>query len=94
MMARMFKVPHHGSSDADEVAIWNDHLRADAVYAVTRFNNGDRSLPGDDDRARMRGRNPAGHVVGAPSDGVIVRLPTVKRWPQAAVPALLARERG
>ncbi len=67
LMARMFKVPHHGSDDADEPAVWQSHLRSDAVYAVTRFNNGARSLPSSDDRDRMRSRNVRGHVVGPPS---------------------------
>jgi hypothetical protein len=65
LQARMFKVPHHGSGDADDPAIWTNHMSADAVYAVTRFNNGDRSLPSDQDRARLRGRSHAGHVLGA-----------------------------
>lgn len=67
LMARMFKVPHHGSDDADEPTVWQSHLRSDALYAVTRFNNGARSLPSSDDRYRMRGRNACGHVVGPPS---------------------------
>lgn len=67
LQARMFKVPHHGSDDADEPAIWANHMSSDAVYAVTRFNNGDRSLPSDDDRARMRARSNNGHVLGAPT---------------------------
>ena len=67
LMARMFKVPHHGSGDADEPGVWSNHLRSNAVYAVTRFNNGARSLPSPDDRERMRSRNPRGHVVGRAS---------------------------
>jgi predicted transposase YbfD/YdcC len=66
--ARMFKVPHHGSCDADEPAVWIENLAPDAVYALTRFNNGSRSLPTDADRDRMRDRNTLGHIVGpAPS---------------------------
>lgn len=64
LMARMFKVPHHGSPDADEPSLWQNSLRPDAAYAVTRFNNGSRSLPSPSDRARMRTRNSGGHVVG------------------------------
>jgi len=63
LLARMFKVPHHGSVDADDEMVWA-HLTPDAVYAVTRFNNGARSIPSAGDRLRMRLRNPAGHVVG------------------------------
>jgi hypothetical protein len=66
LVARMFKVPHHGSEDADSPEVWANHLRSDAVYAMTRFNNAERSLPSDADRARMRARNPSGHVVGHP----------------------------
>jgi hypothetical protein len=66
LIARMFKVPHHGSEDADAPEVWANHLRSDAVYAMTRFNNAERSLPSNDDRARMRARTPSGHVVGQP----------------------------
>lgn len=67
LRARMFKVPHHGSDDADAPSVWQNQLRSDAVYAVTRFNNGARSLPSNDDRSRMRTRNAQGHIVGPPS---------------------------
>ena len=66
LIARMFKVPHHGSEDADAPEVWAKHLQSDAVYAMTRFNNAERSLPSDDDRARMRARSPSGHVIGQP----------------------------
>lgn len=47
----------------DEPIVWADHLRADAVYALTRFNNGTRSLPTAGDRDRMRARGRQGHVI-------------------------------
>ena len=66
LVARMFKLPHHGSDDADAPEVWANHLREDAVYAMTRFNNAERSIPSEDDRSVMRARNPSGHVVGQP----------------------------
>lgn len=66
LAARMFKVPHHGSDDADEPLVWRDLVGPDALYAVTRFNNGERSLPSADDLRRLRETGLRGHVVGPP----------------------------
>jgi len=63
--ARMVKVPHHASAGADDPLVWRDHIAAGALHAVTRFNNGERSLPRSDDLDRLTARGASGHVLGA-----------------------------
>lgn len=43
--ASAFKVPHHGSQNADEPAVWEELLVRDPVAALTPWNLGGRSLP-------------------------------------------------
>lgn len=62
--AQHLKVPHHGSEDADEPRLWNEKLIDNVEYAVSRFNNGEHSLPRDTDRKRLRARSTAGVVIG------------------------------
>jgi hypothetical protein len=41
----LFKIPHHGSDDADCPEIWRDWLFTDAVAILTPFLQGDQLLP-------------------------------------------------
>jgi hypothetical protein len=67
LTASGFKVPHHASPDADDEDVWRELLVSDVRFAVTRFNNSERSLPSAADRERLRARSPNGWVLGRPS---------------------------
>ncbi len=65
--AQHLKVPHHGSKDADNPRLWAEKVTDNVEYAVTRFNNGEHSLPREADRERLRARSRAGVVIGPAS---------------------------
>lgn len=52
--AGIFKVPHHGSPDADAEDIWNELLDSNAIAAVTPYTPSGR--PKDEDIMRLRER--------------------------------------
>ena len=54
-LADLFKVPHHGSPNADCPEVWQRLLIADPVSVLTPFTSG-RGLPQPGDVARLRGR--------------------------------------
>ena len=49
-----FKVPHHGSSNADHPRIWRELLDSDPVAVTTPWQLAGRSLPKDSDLQRLR----------------------------------------
>ena len=51
--ASLFKVPHHGSSNAHLESTWNALLANDVISIVTPFRMGSRSIPSDSDVARI-----------------------------------------
>ncbi len=54
--ARIFKVPHHGSSNADQPQIWSELLDPQPLAVITPFRR--KGLPKDDDLARLSGYTP------------------------------------
>jgi hypothetical protein len=52
--ACVFKVPHHGSSDAYNADVWNSMLSRDPCAVLTPFSTGGRFLPTDADVTRLR----------------------------------------
>lgn len=56
--AHFLKVPHHGSANAHDDAMWADLLVADVHAGVTPFRGGRTSLPRESDKARIAGRTP------------------------------------
>jgi hypothetical protein len=57
--ASAFKVPHHGSEDADEPRVWEELLDAQPFAILTPFTQGDIALPRPADRRRLVGRTHA-----------------------------------
>ena len=51
----IYKVPHHGSSNADIPAIWSELLIDDPIAVLTPHLRGNNNLPTDCDVARIRG---------------------------------------
>ncbi|MBV9945547.1 MAG: MBL fold metallo-hydrolase, partial [Myxococcales bacterium] len=81
--AHVFKVPHHGSSNAYHAEVWTSMLRpADPVAVLTPFSRGRKYLPSEGDIARMKSHTTKLFVTarrppkGAVTDSVVER--TVK----------------
>ena len=51
--ARVFKVPHHGSANADNPSVWAKMLTERPVAVLTPFAGGRKPLPSDEDIARL-----------------------------------------
>jgi hypothetical protein len=51
--AFMLKVPHHGSMTGHHGGVWSELLHSKPVSVVTSWNLGGRSLPTDEDKARL-----------------------------------------
>ena len=56
--ASAFKVPHHGSENADEPVAWRHLLEADPVALLTPWRRGDHALPSNGDVRRILARTP------------------------------------
>jgi beta-lactamase superfamily II metal-dependent hydrolase len=55
--AQVFKVPHHGSPNADCSDVWQKLLDHDPIAILTPFTSG-KGLPQEEDLARLRSRTP------------------------------------
>jgi hypothetical protein len=51
--ASLFKVPHHGSDDADEPRVWQERLTVEPIAILTPFTQGNIALPKVEDRRRL-----------------------------------------
>jgi hypothetical protein len=58
--AGIFKIPHHGSENADEPKVWEELLVAEPVATLTPYANSD--LPKAKDIARICGRTPNAYI--------------------------------
>lgn len=56
--AGVFKVPHHGSSDADEREVWNQMLTPTPQAVLAPWGIAGRTLPKDTDVRRILSRTP------------------------------------
>jgi hypothetical protein len=74
--AHIFKIPHHGSANADEPQIWTTLLAPDPYSALTPFTRGTTPLPRATDIARLRRRTANLYATARPT-----RLPAVRRSP-------------
>lgn len=54
--AKIFKVPHHGSENADKPQVWTEMLEPRPFALVSPFASGRRPLPSPSDIARLSGR--------------------------------------
>jgi Metallo-beta-lactamase superfamily len=62
--ASVIKVPHHGSSDADEPRIWSEWATPTPVNCVTRYTRLAQPLPREDDINRLTARAGPLHIAG------------------------------
>ena len=51
--AKIFKIPHHGSSNGDHPLIWKNMLQPDPITVTTPFVNGDKKIPEIEDIKRI-----------------------------------------
>jgi hypothetical protein len=56
--ATLFKIPHHGSYNADCPEVWQHLVIADAVSVLSPFERGRSPLPRPSDAQRIRGNTP------------------------------------
>ncbi len=56
--ASAFKIPHHGSSGADEPGVWKQLLEHDVTAALTPWRRGRRRLPTPQDAERLLSKTP------------------------------------
>jgi len=54
VLSSVFKVPHHGSVNADQPRVWSDMLVENPVAVLTPFRRGTK-LPSEEDKARICG---------------------------------------
>ena len=59
--ASVFKIPHHGSPNADHAGVWQSLLDPNPMAALTTYNRG-RKLPSADDVERILSRTPNAYV--------------------------------
>lgn len=78
--AAVFKIPHHGSENGHNDAVW-DQMVAEGAYALlTPFTNGNVSLPTDEDVRRICARTAAAYITANPlRRASMVRSPEVAR---------------
>ena len=54
--ASVFKIPHHGSKNADQPRVWEEVLTDNPWAVVTPFIRGSQELPTAEDRRRLKGQ--------------------------------------
>lgn len=65
--AEIFKVPHHGSANADNTRVWQQMLVATPVAALSQFASGTTPLPSTEDIRRFLARTPHLYCTGSPT---------------------------
>jgi beta-lactamase superfamily II metal-dependent hydrolase len=65
--ASVFKVPHHGSPNADQPRVWAEALRENSWALIAPFVRGRHRLPADADKTRILGRTNRAFLT-APTD--------------------------
>ena len=73
--AKIFKVPHHGSQNADQPEVWGEMLEASPWAVVTPFASGRTPLPTGADLRRIASRTPNAYCTGRPQGWSPVRRP-------------------
>ena len=66
LRAGVFKLPHHGSADADEPGVWKSILEFDAHAVLTPWTLAGRTLPTADDVRRILSRTPHAWTTARP----------------------------
>ena len=67
--ASAFKIPHHGSENADEPGTWQRLLVAEPLALLTPWRRGDRTLPREDDVRRILARTADAYATAKPDGG-------------------------
>ena len=68
--ASLFKVPHHGSAGAHNSDVWSELLTVGPKSIVAPWKNGNRQLPADDDRERIRSLSSNAYITSTGSHSV------------------------
>lgn len=76
--AAIFKVPHHGSPNADSPGVWRDLLRPDPIAIVTPFTPG-KGLPQSSDLERLQVRTSSLYCSSVPKSKPPKRDPSVEK---------------
>ncbi len=76
--AEFFKVPHHGSQNADYPQVWTQMLAEDPIAVVTPFNS--VPLPKKTDLRRLSGRTTRLYCTAKSSGKKPVRSPLVEKF--------------
>ena len=71
--AEVFKVPHHGSSNAHDDRVWDGMLMAPPFALLTPFVRGRVRLPSADDCARINSATPHAYISAPPTVRSAVR---------------------
>jgi beta-lactamase superfamily II metal-dependent hydrolase len=77
--ANIFKVPHHGSQNAYHGDVWRNALVASPVAVLTPFAKGRKTLPSQDDLARMKQHTRHLYCTAPPPGRATVSDPMVQR---------------
>jgi metallo-beta-lactamase superfamily protein len=64
--AELFKVPHHGSADADQPRVWDEMLVQQPIAVLAPWSRGGRYLPTQADQRRICGRTDEAYLTSAP----------------------------
>ncbi len=64
--ANVFKIPHHGSSNADHPGVWDELVQPGALALLSPFHLGSVTLPTPADRARICLRNAETYITAPP----------------------------
>ena len=86
MRATLFKIPHHGSSNAHWGGVWSQLVAHKPTVVMTPFRMGARSIPKDSDRTRILSLTNDAYI-SAPA---IVRTSTLEVRKEAAAMGPLA----
>ena len=71
--AEVFKVAHHGSSNAHDDRVWDGMLMAPPFALLTPFVRGNVRLPSAEDCARINSATPHAYICGPPTVRAAVR---------------------
>ena len=71
--AEIYKVAHHGSSNAHDDRVWDSMLMTPPFVLLTPFVRGSVQLPSTDDCARINSATPRAYICGPPTVRSAVR---------------------
>ena len=78
-MASAFKIPHHGSGNADEREVWHQMLEPDPFAVLTPWRRGGRTLPSEADVRRILSRT--GNAYATAKAGALESTPKRRHGP-------------